>query len=147
MAVRLDDPFTPRSVLSWSVLVARSAPSRPSRSSAICAIAFFLLALIGLAYGLLFLVAPPGQGLEYGIGLIAVGAVSMVLAFRGVIRRKPGSRKAARGPTFTDDDPEVADLPPTTTTHLSERVKRARERQQRAQYWEEDARQCWEEDV
>jgi hypothetical protein len=82
--------------------------------------------------GGLLLACNPSSGLFWqGLGLIAVGFVSMVFAFRGIGRRKPGSPKAAEGPTFDADDPEVAALPPTTTGHLREQVTRARERQRR----------------
>ena len=68
-----------------------------------------------------------------GLVAMAVGALSLFLAFRPLVRREPGSRRAVRGPDFTADDPEVAALPPTTTTRLSQRVRRARERQRREQ--------------
>jgi hypothetical protein len=68
-----------------------------------------------------------------GVVAMAVGALSLFLAFHPIGRREPGSRPAVRGPDFTADDPEVAALPPTTTTHLSEQVKQARERRRRKQ--------------
>jgi hypothetical protein len=68
-----------------------------------------------------------------GVVLIAVGCLSLFFAFRGIGRREPGSRRAAHGPDFNADDPEVAALPPTTTTRLSEQIKQARERQRREQ--------------
>ena len=68
-----------------------------------------------------------------GLVAMAVGFLSLFLAFRGIGRREPGSREAVRGPEFKLDDPEVAALPPTTTTRLSEQVKLARERQRREQ--------------
>jgi hypothetical protein len=67
------------------------------------------------------------------LALIGLGILSLVLAARGVGRRGPGERKVAQSPTFNADDPEVAALPPTSMTHVSERIRQARERQRREQ--------------
>jgi hypothetical protein len=68
-----------------------------------------------------------------GIAAMAVGFLSLYFVFRPIGRREPGSRRAVQGPDFNAEDPEVAALPPTTTTRLSEQVKQARERQRRVQ--------------
>jgi hypothetical protein len=91
------------------------------------------LAFVGMLGGLLLACNPSMRLFWQGLGLIAIGFLSLVFAFRGIGHRKPGSRKAAEGPTFDADDPEVAALPPTTTGRLREQVSRARERQKRAQ--------------
>ncbi len=67
--------------------------------------------------------------------LLVVGVLSLYLAPRGIGRRPTGDRPAAQGPTFDLDDPEIADLPSTSTTHLGEQVRRARERRKRAGDW------------
>jgi hypothetical protein len=94
---------------------------------------FVKLAFAGFLGGLILITSPSLRMFWQGLTLIAVGVLSLVLANRGIGRRQPGSRRAAGSPTFTADDPEVAALPPTTTTHLSEQIKRSRERQKRAQ--------------
>jgi hypothetical protein len=68
-----------------------------------------------------------------GVVAMAVGALSLYFVFRPIGRPGPGTRRAVRGPDFAAEDPEVAALPPTTTTRLSEQVKQARERQRREQ--------------
>jgi hypothetical protein len=68
-----------------------------------------------------------------GVVAMAVGALSLFFVFRPIGGREPGPRPAARGPDFAATDPEVAALPPTTTTRLSEQVKQARDRQRREQ--------------
>ena len=68
-----------------------------------------------------------------GLALIGVGVLSLVLHFRGFGQGQHVVRKPPAGPAFSADDPEVAALPPTTTTRLREQVTRARERQRRAQ--------------
>jgi hypothetical protein len=67
-----------------------------------------------------------------GLGLIGLGILSLRIASRGIGRRRPGRPKTARGPDFNVEDPEVAALPPTTLTGLSEQIRRARERRGRA---------------
>ncbi len=67
--------------------------------------------------------------------LLMLGALSLYLAPRGIGRRPIGERPAGQGPTFDIDDPEIAELPSTSTTHLGEQVRRARERRQRAGDW------------
>lgn len=71
----------------------------------------------------------------YGPFLIVLGTFCLVVAPRGIGRRQPGHRQVVQGPDFTVEDPEIADLPPTSTTHLGEQVRRARERRQRAGDW------------
>jgi hypothetical protein len=94
---------------------------------------FLKLAFAAILGGLI-LIANPSMGMFWqGLALIGVGGLSMVFAVRGIRRREPGSRRAEQGPTFTADDPEVAALPPTTTTRLREQVQQARERRKRAQ--------------
>jgi hypothetical protein len=94
---------------------------------------FLKLAIAGLLGGLLF-IGNPSLGMFWqGLALIAVGGLSMFFAIRGIGRREPGSRRVVQGPDFTGDDPEVAALPPTSTTRLSEQIKQARERQRREQ--------------
>ncbi len=95
---------------------------------------FLILAFVGMALGLVCLSDPMGRTFWYGLGFIVVGFLSMVPAFRGIGRREPGSREANQGPMFSADDPEVAALPPTTTTRLRDQVKQARQRE------------CWEEE-
>jgi hypothetical protein len=91
------------------------------------------LAIGGLLGGLV-LIGNPSMGMFWqGVALIAVGGLSMFFAIRGIGRREPASRRTVQGPDFTADDPEVAALPPTTTTRLSEQIKQARERQRREQ--------------
>jgi hypothetical protein len=93
---------------------------------------FLKLAFAGFLGGLI-LIGNPSMGMFWqGLALIGVGGLSLFFAFWGIGRREPGGRKAELGPTFTDDDPEVTALPPTTTTRLREQVKQARERQRRA---------------
>jgi hypothetical protein len=94
---------------------------------------FLKLAFAGILGGLILVGNPSMRMFWQGLGLIGVGGLSLVFAFRGIGRREPGSRKAEHGPTFTADDPEVAALPPTTTTRLSEQIRQDRERRRRAQ--------------
>jgi hypothetical protein len=94
---------------------------------------FLKLAFAGFLGGLILIGNPSMRMFWQGLTLIGVGGLSLLLAFWGIGRREPGSRQAERGPTFTDDDPEVAALPPTTTTRLREQVKQDRERRRRTQ--------------
>jgi hypothetical protein len=66
-----------------------------------------------------------------GVVAMAVGLLSLYFVFRPIGRCEPGSPPTIQGPDFNADDPEVAALPPTTTTRLSEQIKLARERQRR----------------
>lgn len=88
------------------------------------------LALFALYEGLVLLLMSPLPW--HGAGMMGIGVVLVVLASRGFGARRPWGRRDVRGPTFTPDDPEVADLPPTTTGQLGERIRQARERQKRA---------------
>jgi hypothetical protein len=90
---------------------------------------YLRLALAGILGGLLLIFTP--NMLWQGVVAIAVGLVSLFLAFRGFGRLGRWQPSTARGPDFTQDDPEVAGLEPTTTTRLSERIREARERQRR----------------
>lgn len=109
----------------------RPAPPRAEYSpiglvSVILALLSFLGALVVLTGG--------SRGLALnGLGLIVLGLMSLVFAARGAGRRRPGGRRTARGPSFTADDPEVAALPPTSMTQISERLRRARELRERAE--------------
>ena len=94
---------------------------------------FLKLAFAGLLGGLILIGNPSMRMFWQGLALIGVGGLSLFFAFWGIGRREPASRKAELGPAFTDDDPEVAALPPTTTTRLREQVKQDRERRRRAQ--------------
>jgi hypothetical protein len=94
---------------------------------------FLKLAFAGFLGGLILIGNPSMRMFWQGLALIGVGGVSLVFAFRGIGRREPESRRAELGPTFTDDDPEVAALPPTTTSRLREQIKQDRERRKRAQ--------------
>jgi hypothetical protein len=103
----------------------------PPRRWPIGARFYLRCAIAGIAGGLLLIFTP--RMFWQGVAAMAVGALSLFFAFRPIGRREPESRRAVRGPDFAADDPEVAALPPTTTTRLSEQVKQARERQRREQ--------------
>lgn len=60
--------------------------------------------------------------------MILVGCASLFLAYRGIGRRQPGSAMEPKAPTFSIDDPEIADLPPSSTTRITQRFKLAREK-------------------
>jgi hypothetical protein len=94
---------------------------------------FLKLAFAAFLGGLILIGNPSMRMFWEGLALIGIGGLSLFFAFRGIGRREPGSHKAEPGPTFTDDDPEVAALPPTTTTRLREQVKQDRERRKRMQ--------------
>jgi hypothetical protein len=94
---------------------------------------FLRLAAAGFLGGLLLIASPSLRMFWQGLGLIGLGGLSLFFAFRGIGRREPGTRRTPQGPTFSADDPEVAALPPTTTTRISEQIREARERQRRAQ--------------
>jgi hypothetical protein len=90
--------------------------------------------LAGIGGGILLLFNPSMGMFWQGLALIATGCVSLAIWHFGLGSRKsPGSRKTAVGPTFSPDDPEVAALPPMTTTRLREQVNRDRERRKQAQ--------------
>jgi hypothetical protein len=94
----------------------------------------FLRLAIPAFFGGLLLVLVPSMGMFWqGLALIGLGFLTLALWYWGIGSRKPrGARKAA-GPTFSADDPEVAALPPTSLTQISEQLRLARERQKRAQ--------------
>jgi hypothetical protein len=94
---------------------------------------FLRLAAAAFLGGFLLIVTSPMRMFWQGLAMIGLGGLSLFFAFRGIGRREPGTRRTPQGPTFSADDPEVAALPPTTTTHLSEQVRQARERQRRMQ--------------
>lgn len=94
---------------------------------------FLKLAFAGFLGGLILIGNPSMRMFWQGLALIGVGGLSLFFAYWGIGRREPGRRKDEAGPTFTADDPEVAALPPTSTTRLRERVKQDRERRRRAQ--------------
>jgi hypothetical protein len=102
------------------------------------AVSFIGLVSVALAfmnfYGAFVILSGPSQGfIGNGVALIVVGILSLVFAFRRPARRRAGRRRAARGPIFTTDDPEVAALPPTSMTKISERIRQAREQQVRVE--------------
>jgi hypothetical protein len=85
-------------------------------------------------YGAFVILSDPSRGFFWnGVTLIVLGILSLVFAFRRPARRRAGRRRAARGPIFTTNDPEVAALPPTSMTQISERIRQARERQERVE--------------
>ncbi len=85
-------------------------------------------------YGAFVILSGPSWGFFWnGVTLIVLGILSLVFAFRRPERRRAGRRRAARGPIFTTNDPEVAALPPTSMTRISERIRQARERQERVE--------------
>ena len=92
---------------------------------------YLRLALAGILGGLLLIFTP--NMVWQGVVAMAVGFLSLILAFRGFGRLGRWSPSTARGPDFAPDDPEVADLAPTTTTRLSEQVREARDRRRREQ--------------
>jgi hypothetical protein len=108
-------------------------PDRPRRASPLIGLVLVALAFISFFGALVVLTAPSREFIGNGLILIALGILSLVLASRGIGRRRSGSRRIAQGPTFTADDPEVAALPPTSMTRISEQIRQARERQNRAQ--------------
>lgn len=94
-----------------------------------------LLAVFAFYEGLVFLFAPSSLSSVrwHAVGMIGIGILLVVMVSRGFGRLRPRVRRDAQGPSFTPDDPEVADLPPTTTGQLSEQIRQVRERQKRAQ--------------
>jgi hypothetical protein len=106
---------------------------RPRRAFSVIGLVLVALAIASFFGAFVILTGPPRGYFFNGLTLIALGMLSLVLAFRGFGSRRPGRRRIAQGPTFAADDPEVATLPPTSLTHASERIRRARERQERAQ--------------
>ncbi len=92
-----------------------------------------LLAMFSF-YGAFLVMTGPSRGF-YGnaLGLIVLGLLALRAATRGVVTPRPDRPRIARGPIFDADDPEIAALPPTSTTALSERLRLARERQKRAE--------------
>lgn len=95
---------------------------------------FLLRLAIPAICGGCLMVLSPGLGMFWeGLGLIAVGFLTLALWHWGIGSRRPrGARKPA-GPTFAPDDPDVAALPPTSFSQIRERVSRDRERQRREQ--------------
>ena len=115
--------------LGWS--------DRPRRSSSINGVVLVALAFASF-YGAYVILSGPSRGYVWnGLALFALGVLSLVLSSRGVGRGRPRSRRAGRGPAFAADDPEVAALPPTSMTQLSEQLRQARERQRHARTDEE----------
>lgn len=106
---------------------------RPRRSFSVIGLVLVALAIASFYGAFVILAGPPRGYFLNGLTLIALGMLSLVLAFRGFGSRPPRRRRIAQGPTFAADDPEVATLPPTSLTHASERVRMAREQRERAQ--------------
>jgi hypothetical protein len=80
------------------------------------------------------MVLTPGMGMFWeGLGLIAVGFLTLALWHWGIGSRRPREARKPAGPTFAPDDPEVTALPPTSFSQIRERVSRDRERHRRAQ--------------
>jgi hypothetical protein len=107
---------------------------RPRR--ALSAIGMVLVALaIASFYGAYVILTGPPRGYFFnGVILIALGTLSLVLAFRGFgSRPRSQRRRPAQGPTFNAHDPEVAALPPTSMTRFSEQIRRARESRKETQ--------------
>jgi hypothetical protein len=94
---------------------------------------FVILAFVSFFGAFVVLTTASRAFIWNGLTLIGVGILSLVLASHGVVRRRPWRRRIARGPTFTSDDPEVAALPPTSMTRISERIRLAREQRERAE--------------
>jgi hypothetical protein len=90
--------------------------------------------LAGFGGGILLLFNPSMGMFWQGLALIAIGCLSLAIWHFGIgSRMPPERRKAAVGPTFSSDDPEVAALAPMTTTRLRDQVNRDRERRRQAQ--------------
>lgn len=106
---------------------------RPRRSFTVIGLVLVALAIYSFYGAFTILTGPPRGYFFNGLALIALGVLSLVLAFRGFGSRPPRRRRIAQGPTFAADDPEVVTLPPTSLTHASERIRRAREQRERAQ--------------
>jgi hypothetical protein len=122
--------------MGW-LATGESGPSgrldRPRRASPLVRFVFGTLAMIAF-YGAFAILGGAARGFFLnGLGLIVLGILSLVVAIRGIGPRRPGRSRIARGPTFAADDPEVAALPPTSMTHISEQIRQARERQKREQ--------------
>jgi hypothetical protein len=108
-------------------------PDRPRQGSPLIGAVLVVLAFLSFLGALVILSGPSPAWVGNGLALIGLGILSLVLAARGVGRRRPGGRKVAQSPTFNADDPEVAALPPTSMTQISERIRLAREAQRRAE--------------
>ena len=92
---------------------------------------YLRLAIAGILGGVLLIFTQ--QFFWQGLVAMALGVLSLVFGVRGLGRLGRWEPSNVRGPDFAVDEPEVAALPPTTTTRLSEQIKQARERQRREQ--------------
>jgi hypothetical protein len=108
-------------------------PDRPRQVSPLIGLVLVALAILSFLGALVVLFGASRAWVGNALALIVLGILSLVLAARGVGRRRPGGRKVAQSPTFNADDPEVAALPPTSMTQISERIRLAREAQRRAE--------------
>jgi len=108
-------------------------PDQQHRGSPLIGLVLVALAFLSFLGALVVLSGASRAWVGNGLALIGLGILSLVLAARGVGQRRPGGRKVAQSPTFNADDPEVAALPPTSMTKVSERIRQARERQRREQ--------------
>jgi hypothetical protein len=108
-------------------------PGRLRHESPLIKLVLAILGFFSFIGAFVVTAGPPQAYIGNGLALVVVGFVSLVLASRGVGRRRSGTRRTAQGPTFTADDPEVAALPPTSMTRISEQMRQARERREREQ--------------
>jgi hypothetical protein len=108
-------------------------PHRRRRAPSFIGLMSVALAFMSF-YGAFVILSGPSRGFFWnGVTLIVLGILSLAFAFRRPPRRRAARRRAARGPIFGTNDPEVAALPPTSMTRISERIREARQRQERVE--------------
>jgi hypothetical protein len=89
---------------------------------------YLKLTVAGFLGGLILVCNPSLEMQPQGVGLLLMGGLSLYLLIRSTGNDAPKPKVARPGPTFSQDDPSIVGVPPTTTTHLLRTARRGRQR-------------------